>query len=74
MRVQSTIALLFFLLVVSGENTELRAQASFYQGKSVRVVVGSSTGGGYDLWARLMALYLAIGSSTKLIDRHREMR
>jgi tripartite-type tricarboxylate transporter receptor subunit TctC len=46
------------LLVASGGNSELRAQASFYQGKSVRVVVGSSTGGGYDLWARLMALYL----------------
>jgi tripartite-type tricarboxylate transporter receptor subunit TctC len=54
----STVALLFFLLVASGGNSELRAQASFYQGKSVRVVVGSSTGGGYDLWARLMALYL----------------
>ena len=58
MKVPSTVALLFFFLVASGGNSELRAQASFYQGKSVRVVVGSSTGGGYDLWARLMALYL----------------
>jgi tripartite-type tricarboxylate transporter receptor subunit TctC len=57
-KVPSTVALLFFFLVASGGNSELRAQASFYQGKSVRVVVGSSTGGGYDLWARLMALYL----------------
>lgn len=58
MRVPSTIAILFFWLVAFGGNTELHAQASFYQGQSVRVVVGSSTGGGYDLWARLMALHL----------------
>lgn len=34
------------------------AQANFYQGKTLRVVVGSTTGGGYDLWARLMAQHI----------------
>jgi tripartite-type tricarboxylate transporter receptor subunit TctC len=33
------------------------AQAPFYQGKSIRIIVGSTTGGGYDLWARLLARY-----------------
>ncbi|HET8562766.1 MAG TPA: tripartite tricarboxylate transporter substrate-binding protein [Candidatus Binatia bacterium] len=33
------------------------AQAPFYQGKTVRIIVGSTTGGGYDLWARLLARY-----------------
>jgi tripartite-type tricarboxylate transporter receptor subunit TctC len=33
------------------------AQANFYQGKTIRIVVGSSTGGGYDLWARVLARY-----------------
>jgi tripartite-type tricarboxylate transporter receptor subunit TctC len=33
------------------------AQANFYQGKTIKLVVGSSTGGGYDLWARLLARY-----------------
>src|SRR4030095_2791848 len=31
------------------------AQSPFYQGKTIRIIIGSSTGGGYDLWARLLA-------------------
>jgi tripartite-type tricarboxylate transporter receptor subunit TctC len=34
------------------------AQAAFYQGKTVKIVIGSTTGGGYDLWARLLARHL----------------
>ncbi len=34
------------------------AQAPFYQGKSIKIIVGSTTGGGYDLWARLLARHL----------------
>jgi len=33
------------------------AQTPFYQGKTIRIVVGSTTGGGYDLWARVLARY-----------------
>ena len=33
------------------------AQTPFYQGKTIRMVIGSSTGGGYDLWARVLARY-----------------
>lgn len=29
----------------------------FYQGKTIRIIIGSSTGGGYDLWARVLARY-----------------
>ena len=32
-------------------------QTPFYQGKTIRIVIGSSTGGGYDLWARVLARY-----------------
>ena len=32
--------------------------ASFYEGKVVRVTVGFSAGGGFDLWARLIARHL----------------
>ncbi|MSP38599.1 MAG: hypothetical protein EXR70_08930 [Deltaproteobacteria bacterium] len=35
----------------------LPAQTPFYQGKTIRIVIGSSTGGGYDLWARVLARY-----------------
>ena len=34
------------------------AQANAYQGKTVKVIVGTAPGGGYDLWARLMAQHL----------------
>lgn len=34
------------------------AQAPFYQGKAIRLVIGSSAGGGYDLWARHTARFL----------------
>ncbi len=37
---------------------DARAQSSFYEGKTVRIIVGSTTGGGYDLWARLLAQHL----------------
>ena len=33
------------------------AQDSFFSGKTIRIVVGSSPGGGYDYWARLEAFY-----------------
>src|SRR4030095_7532340 len=34
------------------------AQANFYQGKTLKVVVGTAAGGGYDQWARLMAQHI----------------
>ena len=34
------------------------AESNYFSGKTIRVVVGSSAGGGYDLWARLMAQHI----------------
>ena len=34
------------------------AQTPFYQGKTITMVVASTTGGGYDLWARLTARHI----------------
>ena len=31
---------------------------SFYQGKTIRIIVGSDSGGLYDLWARLFAKHM----------------
>lgn len=48
---------MFFLIAISflGLSQEISAQANFYQGKTVTVVVGSAPGGLYDLWGRLLA-------------------
>jgi len=49
----------FSLELLSVFNPEpLYAQANFYQGKNIRMVIATSTGGGYDLWARLAARHL----------------
>ena len=51
----SLISVLAVFLFFS--SADLRA-ASFYEGKVVRVTVGFSAGGGFDLWARLVARHL----------------
>ena len=39
--------------------SQLHAQAApFYQGKQIKVVVGFTTGGFYDRWARLLSRYM----------------
>ena len=51
-------ASLFFFALLLGWSANLFAQTPFYQGKTVRLVIGTSAGGGYDLWARHAARYL----------------
>lgn len=48
------IVFLFFLLW----SFEARAQAPFYQGRTIRIVVGFSPGGSNDLWSRLTAQHM----------------
>ena len=36
-----------------------QGEADFYKGKTVRIIVGFSPGGGYDAYARMMAPYMA---------------
>ena len=48
-------ALLFLLASV----TNLQAQAPFYQGKTIRIIVGNLAGDAYDLWARIFAQHRA---------------
>src|SRR5262245_66559352 len=45
--------------------------ADFYRGKTVRILIGSPPGGGYDLYARLIAPYLAarIGATVLIENR-----
>ncbi|MGE5303801.1 MAG: Bug family tripartite tricarboxylate transporter substrate binding protein [Alphaproteobacteria bacterium] len=50
------ISLIAFVLFASPAG--LYAQANFYQGKTIKLIIGSSAGGGYDLWPRFVAPYL----------------
>jgi len=49
----SRIALLFLWLASTGHSA--LAAAPFYEGKTIRVVVGTSPGGGYDTYTRVIA-------------------
>lgn len=48
------VLILFFFLACT---SNLQAQESLYQGKTIRIVVGFTPGGFYDRWARLLARY-----------------
>jgi tripartite-type tricarboxylate transporter receptor subunit TctC len=45
--------------LVAGIPEHVKAQSDYYAGKTVRIVVGSSAGGGYDTYARAIAPILA---------------
>jgi tripartite-type tricarboxylate transporter receptor subunit TctC len=45
-----------FLLLMLASN-DLQAQADFYKGKTIRVIIGYSAGGTNDLWARAVARF-----------------
>ena len=50
--------LLALLLFFSAGAANANAQAAFYQGKQIKVVVGFTPGGFYDRWARLLSRYM----------------
>lgn len=49
---------LFFLGASLSFSPPLHAQAPFYQGKSIRLIIGSQAGSLYDGWARLFASHM----------------
>jgi tripartite-type tricarboxylate transporter receptor subunit TctC len=48
----------FFLAASLLLSTTLHAQAPFYEGKSISLIIGNQAGGQYDLWARLIANHI----------------
>ena len=52
------LLLLFFLAASLIFSPALHAQATFYQGKSIRLIIGSQAGSLYDGWARLFASHM----------------
>ena len=47
------------LLIALASNAVVRAQENFYQGKTIRLIVGTAPGGGYDLWPRMLAPFFS---------------
>src|ERR1700754_2139549 len=52
-RVAVAVVLIAFLLA-----SQAKAQDSFYKGKTVRIIVGASAGGGYDTYSRMIARHI----------------
>jgi tripartite-type tricarboxylate transporter receptor subunit TctC len=50
--------LLAIALTASGIPDDARAQAPFFEGKTIRIVVGFSAGGGFDTYSRTIARHL----------------
>ena len=58
MKRTSTVLLLFFFLMI-GYSPRVAAQdQQFYQGKTIKVVVGFTSGGFYDRWSRLLVRHV----------------
>ncbi|HEU4342526.1 MAG TPA: tripartite tricarboxylate transporter substrate-binding protein [Candidatus Binatia bacterium] len=76
------IAFAFIVVITCAAN--LHAQAPFYQGKTIRIIVGGSAGGGFDTYTRAMARYMGkhiagnpnivvenmAGAATRLAAKH----
>jgi tripartite-type tricarboxylate transporter receptor subunit TctC len=50
--------LLIGLFIILTSLVDANAQAPFYQGKTITIVVGYLSGDGYDIWARLLAAHM----------------
>jgi tripartite-type tricarboxylate transporter receptor subunit TctC len=46
------------IVTVLGAPAAAQPAAEFYKGKQIRIVVGSTAGGDYDVWARLLARHM----------------
>src|SRR5215510_16131903 len=56
--IQHLMRKIFWLVIFVIWTSDLRAQSSFYQGKTVTVVAAASAGSLYDLYARLVAQFI----------------
>jgi tripartite-type tricarboxylate transporter receptor subunit TctC len=54
----ATVALTFTALFLGGSNVAAQQEDQSYQSKSIKVIVGFTSGGFYDRWSRLLARYV----------------
>lgn len=55
---KACIVMFFLCFALFWTHTGLAAESSFFEGKTIRIIVGYSPGGGFDTFARLMARHL----------------
>jgi tripartite-type tricarboxylate transporter receptor subunit TctC len=64
-------ALVLLSVVIAASGQRAYSAAPFYEGKAVRIIVGTAPGGGYDTYTRLIARHLSKyipGSPTIIVD------
>ena len=56
----SILSVLFFFVISWGQGSSpaLAAEKSFYEGKTVRIIVPFNPGGGFDMLARFLARHM----------------
>ncbi len=57
-RLKGFIFVTLYLLIPLSLVPSVSAQAPFYQGKTLTIVVGFLVGDGYDIWARILAAHI----------------
>ena len=63
--------LLFIALAALLLSRSVHAAAPYYEGKSIRIIVGTAPGGGYDTYTRLLARHFSKhipGAPTVIVD------
>src|ERR1044072_3239835 len=48
----------FLMIIAGGQRSALRAQANFFEGKTIRLIVGFTAGGGYDAYTRAIGRHM----------------
>lgn len=59
MKVMNLWSVLLAIILTLGLATAVSAQDDFYQGKTIRIVVGFSPGGGFDVYSRTIARHIS---------------
>ncbi len=70
-RLDLTTALLLLAVVIGASGRLAYSAAPFYEGKAIRIIVGTAPGGGYDTYTRLIARHFSKyipGNPTIIVD------
>ena len=57
-RISNLLLLSCLMTVASGDWETVHAQSNFYEGKTIRLIVGFTAGGGYDAYTRTIGRHM----------------